>query len=381
MRIAIVSPYDLGVPGGVQSHVRQLGARLRADGDQVVILGAGHVGVATPPGAPAEVGLGPTRGVAFNGAVAPIALRPSAARRTLRALERLSPEVVHVHEPLVPMVGLAAALGTVAPLVVTFHAWSDSDRVYRLLRPLGRGVLSRAAAAVAVSEAAADYHAGALGVEPWSLRVVPNGVDAAPFTAAARALGEQRPDGPPRIVFVGRLEPRKGVLVLARAYLELLRTHPSAELTVIGDGPQGEELRRLLAGVPTRQVRLAGRVEGAALADALARADVAVAPALGGESFGIVLLEAMAAGTAVVASDIPGYRSVVEDGRDGVLVPVGDPGHLAGALAGLLDDPARRTALVAAGARTAEAHDWSAVAARLREVYSDAVRRQARPER
>ncbi len=381
MRIAIVSPYDLGVPGGVQSHVRQLAARLRADGDQVVLLGAGRVGVVTPPDAPAEVGLGPTRGVAFNGAVAPIALRPSAAWRTLRALERLAPEVVHVHEPLVPMVGLAAALGTVAPLVVTFHAWSDSDRTYRLARTLGRGVLSRAAIAVAVSEAAADYHAGALGVEPWSLRVVANGVDVAPFRAAAQALGEERAEGPPRLVFVGRLEPRKGVLVLARAYLELLRTHPSVELTVIGDGPQGEELRGLLAGVPAGQVRLAGRVKGVALAEALALGDVAVAPALGGESFGIVLLEAMAAGTAVVASDIPGYRSVIEDGRDGVLVPVGDHGRLAGALAALLDDPGRRAALVAAGARTAEAHDWSAVAARLREGYADALRGIFAPER
>jgi len=381
VRIAIVSPYDLGVPGGVQSHVRQLAARLRADGDQVVLLGAGRVGVVTPPDAPAEVGLGPTRGVAFNGAVAPIALRPSAAWRTLHALERLAPEVVHVHEPLVPMVGLAAALGTVAPLVVTFHAWSDSDRTYRLARTLGRGVLSRAAIAVAVSEAAADYHAGALGVEPWSLRVVANGVDVAPFRAAAQALGEERAEGPPRLVFVGRLEPRKGVLVLARAYLELLRTHPSVELTVIGDGPQGEELRGLLAGVPAGQVRLAGRVEGVALAEALALGDVAVAPALGGESFGIVLLEAMAAGTAVVASDIPGYRSVIEDGRDGVLVPVGDHGRLAGALAALLDDPGRRAALVAAGARTAEAHDWSAVAARLREVYADALRGIFAPER
>ncbi len=379
MRVALVSPYDLTVPGGVQSHVRQLAARLRADGDEVVLLGAGRGGVRRRPDAPAEVGLGPTRGVEFNGAVAPIALTPSAAWRTVRALSRLAPEVVHVHEPLVPMVGVAAALGTVAPLVVTFHAWSDSDRAYRLARPLGRGILSRAAVAVAVSEAAADYHAGALGLEPWSLRVVPNGVDVAPFRAAARARGDQRPEEPPRVVFVGRLEPRKGVLVLAHAYLELLRSHPSAELTVIGDGPQAAELRRVLAGAPPGQVRLAGRVEGVALAEALARADVAVAPALGGESFGIVLLEAMAAETAVVASDIPGYRSVVEDGRDGILVAAGDHSRLAGTLAELLDDPGRRSRLVAAGVRTAEAHDWSVVAARVREVYADALRRQARP--
>lgn len=374
MRVAIISPYDLGVPGGVQSHVRQLAARLRADGDRVVLLGAGAVGVVTGSARSPEVGLGRTRGIAFNGAVAPIALRPTAAWRTIRALERLKPEVVHVHEPMVPMVGPAAALGSVAPLVVTFHAWSDSDRAYRLARPLGRGILTRSAVAVAVSRAAADYHARALGVPPDRFRVVPNGIDVAPFQRAAKAVGQNRIAGPPRVVFVGRLEPRKGVLVLARAYLELLDTHPGAELTVIGDGPQRAELAGLLDGVAVGQVQLAGRVDGAALAEALARADVAVAPALGGESFGIVLLEAMAARTAVVASDLPGYRSVVTGGRDGVLVPPGDPHRLAVAIGALVEDPDRRSGLVAAGELTADAHDWSSVAARLRGVYEEALR-------
>lgn len=373
MRVAIVSPYDLQRPGGVQSHVRQLAARLRHEGEQVVLVGAGPVGVVTGDGATTEIGVGRGRGVPFNGSVAPVALGPLAARRTLRALEQLGPDVVHVHEPLVPMVGLAAAFGSAAPLVVTFHAWSDSDRAYRLAGPLGRGLLARTAVAIAVSRAAADYHAAALGVDPGSFRIVPNGVEVAPFRQAADALGDERPPGPPRLVFVGRLEPRKGVLVLARAFRELLGAHPRAVLTVIGDGPQRQELAAALAGIPAAQVRLAGQVSSPVLARTLAEADVAVAPALGGESFGIVLLEAMAARTAVVASDLPGYRSVVTDGRDGLLVPPGDPGALAGTLARLLAAPERRAALVTQGCSTAAAHDWAVVAGRLRQVYVEAL--------
>lgn len=378
MRIALVSPYDLGVPGGVQSHVRHLAAALLASGDdEVVLVGAGERGVrrATAatggvPAAAAEVTVGATRGVPFNGAVAPIALGPGAAASTVRVLRALAPDVVHVHEPLVPGVGPAAVLGAAAPVVVTLHAWSDADRAYRLVRPLGRQLLARAAAALAVSPAAARYHAGALGVDEGILTVVPNGVDVARFAAAREQVAAAPAGGgPPSLVFVGRLEPRKGVLVLARAYRELLRTHPDAHLTVIGDGPQRDELARELAAVPAGQVELAGRVEGGRLAAALAAADVAVAPALGGESFGIVLLEAMAAGTAVVASSIPGYRGVVTDRADGVLVPPGDATALSGALAGLLDDPDRRASLVAAGTATAARHDWPVVARSVRERY------------
>ncbi|MFU8840688.1 MAG: glycosyltransferase, partial [Nitriliruptoraceae bacterium] len=202
-----------------------------------------------------------------------------------------------------------------------------------------------------------------------------NGVDVAPFAAAADALGDRRADGPPRLVFVGRLEPRKGALLLARAYRVLLASHPDAQLRIIGDGPERAALEALVSDLPPGQVQLAGRVTGPALAAALADADVAVAPALGGESFGIVLLEAMAARTAVVASDIPGYRSVISHGANGILVPPRQPAALAAAIGDLLTDEDRRHALVAAGTRTALAHDWPQVAARIRDVYTEAVAR------
>ncbi|MFU8840214.1 MAG: glycosyltransferase family 4 protein, partial [Nitriliruptoraceae bacterium] len=165
MRIAIVSPYDLAVPGGVQSHVRLLAAALRRAGDRVVVVGAGTPGVGRPDGGVAEVTVGSSRGVAFNGSVAPIALSPAAARRTRAVLTALAPDVVHVHEPLVPMVGLAAATQPATPRVLTFHAWSDRSRAYRAARPLARRVLDAADRAIAVSPAAAGYHARALGVD------------------------------------------------------------------------------------------------------------------------------------------------------------------------------------------------------------------------
>jgi len=366
VRIAIVSPYDLEVPGGVQAHVRLLAAALRQAGIQVVVVGAGTPGVDRDD---REVTVGASRGVAFNGAVAPIAIGPDAAVRTRRVLADLAPDVVHVHEPLVPTVGLAAATAGGAPRVLTFHAWSDRDRAYRAVRPLARRVVDRAAAWVAVSPAAAAYHAGALGVGEGRFEVVPNGVDVAPFAAAADAAPPRPAGAPPRLVFVGRLEPRKGAVVLARAFLRLRTRHPDAHLTIVGDGPQRREVEAVLADVPAAAVDLPGRVTGPALAAALAGADVAVAPALGGESFGIVLLEAMAARTAVVASDIPGYRSVVTHQRNGLLVPPGDPVALADALHATVTDTAGRDSRVAAGVMTAQAHDWPVVAAGLERLY------------
>lgn len=371
MRIAIVSPYDLGVPGGVQAHVRLLAAALRRAGEQVVVVGAGAPAVDAEA---QEVTVGATRGIPFNGSVAPVAVHPAAVRATRRVLRSLAPDVVHVHEPLVPGVGIAAATLDGPARVLTFHTRSDRSRAYRALRPLGRRLLDAAGVAIAVSPAAVGFHAAALGVPTARFQVVPNGVDVDRFSAAAHALGSRRRPGPPRLVFVGRLEPRKGALVLARAYLEVLERHPDVELTVVGDGPQRGELEALLSPVPAEQVALLGTLTGPAVAAPLASADIAVASAVGGESFGIVLLEAMAARTVVVASDIEGYDGVVTDGVDGVLVPPGDHSALASTLIDLVPDVERQRRLVDAGVRTAAAHDWSVVAAQVLDLYHQARR-------
>jgi phosphatidyl-myo-inositol alpha-mannosyltransferase len=361
----MVSPYDLTVPGGVQSHVVHLARALTALGDEVTLVGPGTA-------AGGELSVGRSQKVPFNGSVAPIALWPTSYRRTVRALRDLEPDVIHVHEPLVPWVGVAAATSALAPVVGTFHAWSDTSRAYRLARPVGRRVLSHLAAAVAVSEAAAEYHAAALGVAARRFRIVPNGVDLARFDGARPLEGLHDP-GVPTLAFVGRLEPRKGLEILIRAFTRLKADRPDLRLLVVGEGPERERCQALLPARLRADVVFLGRVDVEELPGCYAAADVYVSPALGGESFGIVLLEAMAAGRPVVASDLPGYRSVLRDGLQGCLVPPNDPVALATTLGTLLDNPALREAMAREGRRTVAAYDWPVVAATLREVYRSVV--------
>jgi len=355
MRIAIVSPYDLAVPGGVQAHAAHLAAALRQLGDEVTVLGPDR-----------------SVNVSFNGSVAPIGLLPGTGRRLEQRLRRLAPDVIHVHEPLVPWVGVAAARSRIAPTVGTFHAWSDRDRAYRLARPLARRILGGLDAALAVSTAAADYHAGALGVARERFAIVPNGVELDRF-AEAEPLEDVADPSRPTLLFVGRLEPRKGLATLIEAFVVLKQDHPQVRLVVVGEGSERQRCEGLLPARWRDDVDFLGRVDNSVLAGVYAACDVYVSPALGGESFGIVLLEAMAAGRAIVASDIPGYRSVLSDGIEGRLVPPRDPAALAAALAVYLDDPAARRAAAAAGERTVRRYDWSVVAEQVRSHYLAAV--------
>jgi phosphatidyl-myo-inositol alpha-mannosyltransferase len=361
MRITLVSPYDLDVPGGVQSHVTHLAAALRGLGDEVTVLG---------PRRDHDGGLGRSVGVPFNDSVAPVALSPTVLRRTRVEIARSRPDVIHVHEPMVPWVGLAAATTRSTPVVGTFHAWSDRDRLYRAARPLGRRLVAHLDAAVAVSAAAASYHAGALGLPVGAFQVVPNGVEVARFSEAP-PFSEVTEDDAPTLLFVGRLERRKGLQTLVKAFTRLKADRPDLRLHVVGEGPEADRCRSLLPPALLADVTFHGRVPSEDVPRWFASCDLYVAPALGGESFGIVLLEAMAAGRPVVASDLPGYRSVATDGVQGCLVPPGDDGVLAEAIGVLLDNPARRRAMGAEGRRTAEEYDWSHVAGRLRAVYTE----------
>ena len=368
MRVALVCPYDLGVPGGVQSHVLQLAAALRTGGDEVVVFGPGTPGE-VPEGV---VPVGRGRRVRFNASVAPIAVSPLSARRVVELIRRFRPDVVHVHEPVVPFVSLAATLRCPPPVVGTFHAWSDSGRVYRFARPIVRRAVTRLAARIAVSGPAIAYHAAALGLPAGSFRELPNGVEVERF-ASASPLDELTADGAPLLLFVGRLEPRKGVEQLVRAFTLLSARRPSVKLLVAGDGPERDRAQRLLPGKVRSRVVFLGRVDHDELPRFYASADVFVAPSLGGESFGVVLLEAMAAGVPIVASDIPGYRAVLHDGVEGRFTAPGDVSDLAAALDVLLDNPALRAAMGREGRHTASSYDWSVVAARVRDVYAHAV--------
>jgi len=392
VRVAIVSPYALDVVGGVQAHVLSLADALRRAGDEVLVLGptAGVVTkLRTPHGGPVR-GVGRTVAVPANGSRAPVALGPLAAARTRDLLRRAAPDVVHVHEPLVPVVGPAAVLGTGAPRVLTFHATAEGGtlpRLYRSVRVPARAVVARAHALTAVSPVAAAFHAQMLGIDPARITIVPNGVDVARFADAADALhtadalaagrtsGRTR-DGGARLVFLGRLEHRKGADVAVRAFRMLAAERAGLRMRVLGDGPLRATIERLAADAPSdvaARLELAGRADPAHLPRLLADADVAVLPSRGGESFGIVLLEAMAAGVPIVASDIPGYRAVARDGREALLVAPDDPCALADAIARVLDDATLADRLRSAGRARAAEHDWEAVAARTREVYVRAL--------
>lgn len=364
MKVALVCPYDMGRPGGVQSHVSQLARHLRRAGDTVLVVAPGRIG---SDGGLATVGR--AVGVPFNDSVAPVALTPAAAARTLGALRAFGPDVVHVHEPAVPAVSLAATLRGPRPVVATFHAWSDRDRLYRLARPLIRPTLRRLAARIAVSPAALDYHSRALGLPAGSLTLVPNGVEVEAFATAEPDPGLR--DGP-TLLFVGRLERRKGLAHLCRAYAGLRARHPDLRLVVVGDGPERAPCERALPAGVAEGVTFLGRVEQGDLPGMYACADVVVAPSLGGESFGVVLLEAMAARRPVVASDIPGYRTVLRDGVEGRLVPPGDVDALEQALDALLGNPALREAMAAEAAASVAAYDWGELAGRVREIYGTA---------
>lgn len=367
MRVALVSPYALDVPGGVQAHVLALAGALRTRGDEVTVVAPGD--------GPDHRGVGGTVGVRFNGSVAPIAIRPGAARRVRRELRRIAPDIIHVHEPLVPVVGVAAATSRVAPVVGTFHAWSDRARLYTLARPATRRVTDRLAARLAVSDAAAAHHGRALGLEPATFVRVPNGVEVSRFAGAPPhpELGPRDP-AHPTVLFVGRLERRKGLEVLVRAFEDLHRARPGVRLVVVGEGAERDRCEALQSTSARAVTRFLGRVDHDLLPSCHASADVYVSPALGGESFGIVLLEAMAAGVPVVASDIPGYRSVLRDRVQGRLVARDDPAALAATLAEVLDDRDGRAAMAVAGRASADEHDWSVIAERAAAVYADVVR-------
>lgn len=379
MRIALVSPYALDVAGGVQAHVRSLAAALQRGGDEVLVVGptAGAVG----DGTGAEAGpvrvhtVGRTASVPANGSRAPVALGPTAALRLRGLLRRAAPDVVHVHEPLVPALGPAAVLATGAARVLTFHATAEGGalpRLYRAVRRPARRVVAGGDALTAVSPVAAAFHARMLGIDPEGIAIVPNGVDVARFAPEA----PEEPREHPLLVFLGRLEHRKGADVAVDAFLRLAARRDGVRMRVLGGGPLGDALARRRAAAPpaiAQRLELVGPVAPEVLPELLRSADVAVLPARGGESFGIVLLEAMAADLAVVATDIPGYRAVARAGREALLVAPDDPDALAGAMERVLDDPALAGSLRDAGRLRAAEHDWAVVAERTRAVYAEAV--------
>jgi phosphatidyl-myo-inositol alpha-mannosyltransferase len=310
------------------------------------------------------VSLGRTFSLKANYAVSNISITPSAMATALQELRTGRYDVVHVHEPLAPVAPWCITDSTPIPVVGTFHTYNENRVSNGIANVLGaRRMLNRLHVRIAVSEAAAWTARRFFG---GHYRVIPNGVHVDPARAALAAL---QPQGDKlRIVFVGQAVERKGLPLLLRAF-EALREHIPTELTVIG--PSMEELSPLMLDM--RDVRVLGKVDDETKHQELERSDLLCAPSLGGESFGMVLTEAFAAGTPVVASDIAGYRDVVRDGVDGVLVPRGDAQTLAETLRDLWEEPERRAQMSRAAALGAERFAWPRVAGQVMEAYEEAI--------
>jgi phosphatidylinositol alpha-mannosyltransferase len=336
VRVGLVCPYSLTVPGGVQSQVLGLGRMLRSLGVDARVLGPCD----GPPPDSGVTPLGNSVPTSANGSMASIAPDPAATLRTIRALREEAFDVVHLHEPIVPGPTLTALVFCDSPMVGTFHRAGQSGWS-RAMRPFARLTVDHLAARVAVSEQAAATAHTTLGGD---YELLWNGIDVDGYRRAAPA-----PSRGPTIFFVGRHEPRKGLDVLIAAF-ELLPA--DVRLWVAGEGPQTARLRARTEG--DGRVEWLGTVGEGEKQRRLRGADVLCAPSISGESFGVVLLEALAAATPVVASDLDGYRNVVRHGVEGTLVPPGDPAALAAALGRTLAGGPEVARLVAGGTRRAE---------------------------
>jgi phosphatidylinositol alpha-mannosyltransferase len=372
MRIALVSPYSWTYPGGVTRHIEALAERFLADGHDVRVLApfdtddrlstALHRGARPQPRAAPDylVSLGRSVGFKANGAVSNLSITPYGVATMHQELRRGGYDVVHIHEPIAPVPGWVSADHARLPLVGTFHSFSESRLSNGMANLVGaRRVLNHLHVRIAVSEAAAWTGRRFFG---GHYRVIPNGVEV-PAVPVVRVPADRL-----RIVFVGQAVERKGLPILLRAF-EALREQVPAELTVVG--ASGEEIAPML--VDCEGIRALGKVSEAEKLAALAQADVLCAPSLGGESFGMVLTEAFAAGVPVVASDIAGYRDVVRDGIDGLLVPRGDAQAVAEALRDLWLEPERRLEMGAAASERAVRFAWPHVAAEVLTAYEDAI--------
>jgi phosphatidyl-myo-inositol alpha-mannosyltransferase len=365
MRVGLVCPYSLDVPGGVQNHVHDLALSLQRDGHTVSVL--------APSGQPAGlpeyvVPAGRAVPVPYNGSVARLTFGPLSMTRARRWLRVGDFDVVHVHEPTTPSLSMLALAASEVPVVATFHTATERSRAMTASAGFLGATLDKIAVRIAVSEVARSTlvrHVGGSAV------VVPNGLFVERFAGRRPNPAYASPGG--TLAFLGRFdEPRKGLPVLLEAFEGVLWHRPDARLVVAGRGTVSDARRRLSRFARGR-VEFLGPVDDETRAQLLASADVFVAPNLGGESFGIILIEAMAADTAVVASDIPAFRAVLDGGRLGWHFRNGDADHLADVVLGVLDDADGVCERVAAGRRAVWQYDWGTVSRQIQQVYASVV--------
>ena len=361
MRIGLACPYTWDIPGGVQVHVRDLAETLIAAGHEVSVITPVDDEDELPSYA---VDAGRALPVPYNGSVSRVLMGPVSAARVRRWLREHDFDVLHVHEPTAPSIGLLACMLADGPIVGTFHTANPRSKILTAAQGALQPSLEKLRARIAVSEAARRTIVEHLGT---SAVLIPNGVRVAAFTDARPLPGYE----PPRntVCFLGRIdEPRKGLDVLLAALPELARRVPDVRLLVAGPGDVAAVRARLDPSLRPR-VDLVGLVPNKDKARVFASADVYCAPNTGQESFGIVLLEAMAAGTPVMASDLDAFRRVLGDGQAGRLFGVGEPAQLAAGLAELLADDAARAALARRGRVVVTGFDWPVIAESIVDIY------------
>ena len=379
MKIGIVCPYAWDVPGGVQFHVRDLAAHLIGLGHEVSVLAPADEDTPVPP---YVVAAGRAVPVPYNGSVARLNFGFLSNARVRRWLHDGNFDVLHLHEPITPSLSILACWSASGPIVATFHSANPRSRAMSAAYPMMQSALEKINARIAVSEYARRTlveHYGGDAV------VIPNGVDVSYFADAqpdpdwTTPEGDGGPDGKGGTIgFMGRFEePRKGLSVLLEAFPAIVAARPATRLLVAGRGDTDEALKALPEEV-RGNVTFLGMVSDEARARLLRSVDIYCAPNTGGESFGIILVEAMSAGAPVLATDLDAFSLVLEGGEAGMMFPNGDAAALAEAAIGLLRDPARRDALREAATEAVRRYDWSVVAADILSVYEMVTESTAR---
>jgi phosphatidylinositol alpha-mannosyltransferase len=365
VKIGIVSPYAYPRPGGANDNIRETYENLRERGHQVRIITAPW---GDDPPAQDVIQIGRAIAIPYNGSVGRITLSARLEYLVTRMLDRERFDIIHHHEPLVPLLSAQILDRKTCPQVATFHAFGGFSFSYWLGRPIAKRYMGKLDGRIAVSSAARHFISRYF---PGDYRIIPNGVNV-DFFSGAKPFPEYR-DGKINILFVGRLEPRKGATYLVRAYARLKSKYPETRLIICGRGPELGELRDLVREQQVTDVLFAGRVSEIDKARFYKTADIFSAPSTGQESFGIVLLEAMAAGTAAVASDIHGYKKVIQRNISGLLVEPRDVDALCSALERLVNEPALRERLGVAGSARAREFDWPHVTDQLLAFYDEVI--------
>lgn len=368
LRVGIVCPYSFDAPGGVQFHVRDLAQALQARGHEVSVLAPADDDTPVPD---LVVSAGKAVAVRYNGSVARLTFGPRAAARVRRWVDNGRFDVLHLHEPMTPSLSMLALWIAEGPVVSTFHTAQVRSRALQVAYPLLRQSLEKIAARIAVSEDARRMLVDHVGGDAV---VIPNGVYVDTFAGARPKAEWQGTPEAPTIAFLGRLdEPRKGLQVLAAAIPAVLARHPGARFLVAGRGDAGRDEAIASLGEHASSVTFLGGISDEDKAGLLGAVDLYIAPQTGGESFGIVLVEAMSAGAAVVASDLGAFRRVLDDGAAGALFRNEDPADLARAIVEALDDPEGTAARREHARAWVRRYDWSTVTSQIEAVYEMAV--------